>query len=50
MTLSETADNTVLVLHPPMVNGQTQPVIDAHIGVPCSGLFASGLAPTIGSV
>ena len=34
MNISETADNTVLVLRPPMVNGQTESVIGAHIGVP----------------
>ena len=34
MSRSDTADNTVLVLYPPRVNGQTEPVIGAHIGVP----------------
>jgi hypothetical protein len=34
MSNSTTADNTVLVLYPPMVNGQTSPVIGAQIGVP----------------
>ncbi|WP_224794743.1 hypothetical protein, partial [Pseudomonas fluorescens] len=34
MTTSTPPDNTVLVLGPPMVNGQTTPVTGAHIGVP----------------
>jgi hypothetical protein len=34
MSNSTTADNTVLVLYPPMVSGQTSPVIGAQIGVP----------------
>ncbi|VVM59253.1 hypothetical protein [Pseudomonas fluorescens] len=34
MTTSTPPDNTVLVLSPPMVNGQTTPVTGAHIGVP----------------
>ncbi len=34
MTTSTPPDNTVLVLGPPMVNGQTTPVVGAHIGVP----------------
>lgn len=33
MTTSTPPDNTVLVLRPPMVNGQTTPVIGAHIGL-----------------
>lgn len=34
MTTSTPPDNTVLVLYPPKVNGQTEPVEGAHIGVP----------------
>lgn len=34
MTASTPPDNTVLVLYPPIVNGQTTPVEGAHIGVP----------------
>jgi hypothetical protein len=34
MTTSTPPDNTVLVLSPPMVNGHTNPVEGAHIGVP----------------
>ncbi|WP_085655447.1 MULTISPECIES: Ig-like domain-containing protein [unclassified Pseudomonas] len=34
MTTSTPPDNTVLVLSPPIVNGQTTPVAGAHIGVP----------------
>ena len=34
MTTSTPPDNTVLVLSPPTVNGQTTPVTGAHIGVP----------------
>jgi hypothetical protein len=34
MTTSTSPDNTVLVLSPPIVNGQTTPVEGAHIGVP----------------
>ncbi|MHC8371038.1 hypothetical protein ACYZT2_09545 [Pseudomonas sp. MDT1-85] len=34
MTTSTPPDNTVLVLSPPIVNGQTTPVEGAHIGVP----------------
>ncbi|MFM9384551.1 hypothetical protein [Pseudomonas sp. UV AK001] len=34
MTASTPPDNTVLVLYPPSVNGQTTPVEGAHIGVP----------------
>ncbi|PMQ12523.1 hypothetical protein PseAD21_07905 [Pseudomonas sp. AD21] len=34
MTTSTPQDNTVLVLSPPIVNGQTTPVVGAHIGVP----------------
>jgi hypothetical protein len=34
MTTSTPPDNTVLVLSPPMINGQTTPVLGAHIGVP----------------
>lgn len=33
MTTSTPPDNTVLVLKPPIVNGQTTPVVDAHIGM-----------------
>ncbi|WP_052269165.1 Ig-like domain-containing protein [Pseudomonas fluorescens] len=33
MTTSTPPDNTVLVLLPPMVNGQTKPVVGAHIGL-----------------
>ncbi|MBK5534687.1 hypothetical protein JFT91_19180 [Pseudomonas sp. TH08] len=34
MTASSSGDNTVLVLFPPIVNGQTEPVVGADIGVP----------------
>jgi hypothetical protein len=34
MTTSTPPDNTVLVLRPPMINGQTKLVVGAHIGVP----------------
>ncbi|MBV4546915.1 hypothetical protein [Pseudomonas triticicola] len=34
MITSIPPDNTVLVLSPPMINGQTTPVVGAHIGVP----------------
>ncbi|ABA73299.1 hypothetical protein K7459_27215 [Pseudomonas fluorescens] len=34
MTTSTPPDNTVFVLYPPIVNGQTTPVEGAHIGVP----------------
>lgn len=34
MTTSTPPGNTVLVLYPPKVNGQTEPVEGAHIGVP----------------
>ncbi|UVM29002.1 hypothetical protein [Pseudomonas sp. B21-021] len=34
MTVSTPPDNTVLVLRPPSVNGQTTPVEGAHIGMP----------------
>ena len=34
MTDSSSGDNTVLVLYPPIVNGQTEPVVGANIGVP----------------
>lgn len=34
MTTSSPPANTVLVLYPPQVNGQTEPVEGAHIGVP----------------
>lgn len=44
MTTSTPPDNTVLVLYPPEVNGQTTPVVGAHIGVPlvASDLVADG--------
>ncbi|UUT10275.1 hypothetical protein NQ186_16510 [Pseudomonas zeae] len=44
MTTSTPPDNTVLVLYPPKVNGQTTPVVGAHIGVPlvASDLVADG--------
>ncbi|MDZ3826849.1 hypothetical protein [Pseudomonas monsensis] len=34
MITSTPPDNTVLVLRPPIVNGQTRPVVGAHIGLP----------------
>ncbi|KAE9650142.1 hypothetical protein [Pseudomonas sp. PB106] len=34
MTASVTSDNSVFVLYPPRVSGQTQPVVGAHVGVP----------------
>ena len=40
MTTPPPPDNTVLALYPPRVNGQTEPVTGAHIGVP---LVAYGL-------